>query len=88
MFSLNLLSSVTKIFVITVKGIKPANFCVRDHDAPTVPVRSHVRDRISKFPFHLGKPPYGTIQIRNWITIEITLQKKPRKHFSAFFAST
>ena len=26
-----------KIFVITVKGLKPATFCVRDHDATTAP---------------------------------------------------
>ena len=35
MFSLNLLNSVTKLFVITVKGLKPAISCVRDQDATT-----------------------------------------------------
>ena len=39
MFALNSLSLVTKIFVITVKGLEPANFCVRDQDATTVPTR-------------------------------------------------
>ena len=37
MVSLNLLDSVTKIFVITVKGLKPATSCVRDQDATIVP---------------------------------------------------
>ena len=36
MFSLN---SVTKVFVITVKGIEPAISCVRDQDATTVLAR-------------------------------------------------
>ena len=36
MLSLNL---VTKIFVITVKMLKPATSCVRDKDATTVPAR-------------------------------------------------
>ena len=36
MFSLN---SVTKIFVITVKGLEPAISCVRDQDATTEPAR-------------------------------------------------
>ena len=36
MFSLN---SVTKIFVITVKGLEPATSCVRDQEATTVPAR-------------------------------------------------
>ena len=33
MFSLNSLNSVTKIFVIAVKGLEPATSCVRDQDA-------------------------------------------------------
>ena len=33
MFSLNSANSVSKIFVITVKGFKPATSCVRDQDA-------------------------------------------------------
>ena len=37
MFSLSSLNSVTKIFVITVKGFEPAASCVRDQDAITVP---------------------------------------------------
>ena len=36
MFPLN---SVTKIFVITVKGFEPATFCVRVKDANAVPAR-------------------------------------------------
>ena len=39
MFSLNSANSVTKVFVITVKGIKPPTFCVRDQDATTAPAR-------------------------------------------------
>ena len=39
MFSLNSLNSVTKIFVIAVKGLEPATSCARDQDATTVPVR-------------------------------------------------
>ena len=45
-FSLNVfteftfsLSSVTKIFVITANGLKPATSCVRDQDANTAPAR-------------------------------------------------
>ena len=37
--SLNSLISVTKIFVITVKGFETATSCVRDWDATTVPAR-------------------------------------------------
>ena len=37
--SLNLLNSLTKIFVITIKGLKPTASCVRDQDAITVPPR-------------------------------------------------
>ena len=44
---LNSLNSVTKVFVITVKGFEPAISCVRDQDAATTPAR-HVRDRIFK----------------------------------------
>ena len=40
MFSAN---SVKKIFVITVKGLEPATFCVRDEDATTVSAR-HMRE--------------------------------------------
>ena len=39
MFSLNSANSVTKIFVITVKGLKPATSCVRDQNATTAPAR-------------------------------------------------
>ena len=39
MFSLNSLNSVTKIFVIAVKGLKLATSCVRDQDATTAPAR-------------------------------------------------
>ena len=39
MFSLDLLNSVTKIFLITVKGFKPAISCVGDQDATTAPAR-------------------------------------------------
>ena len=39
MFSLNLLKSVTKIFVIAVTGFKPVTACVRDQDATTAPAR-------------------------------------------------
>ena len=42
-FSLN---SVTKIFVITVKGLEPATSCVREQDATTVPAR-HIWERVS-----------------------------------------
>ena len=37
MFSLNSVNSVTKIFVITVKGLEPATSCVADQDAITAP---------------------------------------------------
>ena len=33
------LNSVTKIFVITVKGLEPTTSCVRDQDAITAPAR-------------------------------------------------
>ena len=36
MFSMN---SMTKIFVITVKGLEPAISCGRDQDVPTAPAR-------------------------------------------------
>ena len=39
MFSLNSLNSGTKIFVIPVKGFKPATSCVRDQDATAAPAR-------------------------------------------------
>ena len=39
MVSLNSVNPVTKIFVITVKGIEPATSCVRGQDAITVPAR-------------------------------------------------
>ena len=52
MFSLDLLSWVTKICVITVKGLEPATSCVRPgccHSAS----KTHVRDRIFKLsPIH------------------------------------
>ena len=39
-FFLNVsLNSVTKIFVITVKGLEPATTCVRDQDAATAAAR-------------------------------------------------
>ena len=37
--SLNSVNSVTKIFVITVKGLEPDTSCLRDQDATTVPER-------------------------------------------------
>ena len=39
--SLNSLNSVTKIFVITTKGLETATSCVRDQDATAVPA-SHM----------------------------------------------
>ena len=49
MFSLNSPNSVTKIFVITVKGLKPATSSVRGQDATTVLARHmYVKGRISK----------------------------------------
>ena len=39
MFSLNSVSSVTKIFVITVKELEPATSCGKDQDAATVPTK-------------------------------------------------
>ena len=39
MFPLNLVNSMTKMFVITVKGLKPATSCLRDQDAITAPAR-------------------------------------------------
>ena len=39
MFSLNLLNSVIKIFVITEKGFEPAIFWIRNQDVTTVPAR-------------------------------------------------
>ena len=36
------LNSVTT-FVITVKGLKPANSCVRDQDATTAPARQMLK---------------------------------------------
>ena len=40
MFSLNSANSVTKIFVIIVKGLEPATSCVRDQDATAAPARN------------------------------------------------
>ena len=37
--SLNSANSVTKIFVITVKGLEPATSCVRDQDATLAPAK-------------------------------------------------
>ena len=38
-FFLNVsLNSVTKIFVITVRGLEPATSCLRDQHASTVPI--------------------------------------------------
>ena len=39
MFPLNLVNSVTKMFIITVKGLQPAISCVRDQDTSTAPAR-------------------------------------------------
>ena len=36
---LNSANSVTKIFVITVKGLEPATSYIRDHDTTTAPAR-------------------------------------------------
>ena len=53
MFSLNSEKSVTKICVITVKGLEPSTSCVRDQDATTTTDKTHVRDRIFKLsPIH------------------------------------
>ena len=43
MFSLNLLNSMTKIPVITIKGLNPATFCVRYQDARTAPEDTYER---------------------------------------------
>ena len=40
---MNSVNLVTRIFVITVKGFKPATFCVRGEDATTAPAR-HVSE--------------------------------------------
>ena len=37
MFSLNSVNLMTKIFVITVKGLEPATSCVRHQDTTRVP---------------------------------------------------
>ena len=39
MFTMNSANSMTKMFVITVKGLVPATSCVRDQDAATVDTR-------------------------------------------------
>ena len=44
MFSLNLLNSVTKNIVATVKGFEPTTSCVREQDATTVPA-THICER-------------------------------------------
>ena len=44
---MNSLNPVTKIFVITVKGLEPATSCVREQDATTVLAR-HICERIFK----------------------------------------
>ena len=44
MFSLNSVKLVTKIFVITVTGFKPATYLVRDKDATTAPARLERQD--------------------------------------------
>ena len=50
MFSL---SSVTKIFATTVKGLETTTSCVRNQDATTAPDKTHVRDRVFKLsPIH------------------------------------
>ena len=38
-FSLNFLNPASKLFVITVKGLKPVTSCVRDQGATTAPAR-------------------------------------------------
>ena len=51
-FSLNSAKSVTKILIITVKGLEPGTFCARDppHDSAS---KTHVRDTIFKLnPIH------------------------------------
>ena len=47
-FLLNSLNSVTKIFVMTVKGFEPAASCVRDQDAYHSTSKTHLRDKIVK----------------------------------------
>ena len=46
--SLNSANSVTKIFVITVKGLKLTISCVRDQPCYHSPSKTHVRDKIFK----------------------------------------
>ena len=46
MLSANLTNSVTKIFVISVKGFEPPTSCVRDQHAITVPAR-HMWETVS-----------------------------------------
>ena len=54
MFSVNSTNSVTKIFVILVKGFEPLTSCVRDQDA-THASKTHVRDWIFKLtPIHVS----------------------------------
>ena len=43
MFSMNSANSVTKIFVITVKGLEPTTSYLTDQDATTAPAR-HVQE--------------------------------------------
>ena len=54
MFSLNSANLVTKIFVITVKGLKPATLCKRPGcSASASASKTHVRDGIFKLsPIH------------------------------------
>ena len=44
MFSLNLLNSMTKVFVTILKELEPATTCVRDKDTTTLPAR-HIFER-------------------------------------------
>ena len=46
MVSLNSANSVTKIVVLTVKGLKAAISCVKDQDITTAPEIHIVRDSI------------------------------------------
>ena len=80
MLSLNSANSVTKIFVITVKGLKPVTSCVKDQDATTVPAR-HMRDRILKFsPIHASvklSDSLNSLNSLNLVKVLLHLGKTP-----------
>ena len=65
----NLLNSVTKIFVITIKGFEPATSCVKDQDVTTARTcKTHVTNSISKLTSIYASVIYQIPRI-HWIPV-------------------